>query len=114
MPFLHAPGDNLLHIQVGYRMHADAVLKHYAPDKNQAIHCMILCHTVCQMTLELRHLTTQVPQWLEELLTLVDRAYHKLMPHLTGYLACIIALFGNQPILCQRRTCRISSYRILV
>ena len=39
----NAPGDNMLHIPVGHRVDADKVLKHYAADKNQAIHCMISC-----------------------------------------------------------------------
>jgi hypothetical protein len=32
------------------------------------------------------------------------------MPHPIGYSACVIDLIGNQPILCQRRTWRVSSY----
>jgi len=42
---------------------------------------------------------------------LVGSAYRKLMPHPSqGYSACVIDLIGNQPILCQRRTWRVSSY----
>ena len=37
----------------------NVVSKHYAPDKNQAIHRMISCHTVPQTKLKLRHLTTR-------------------------------------------------------
>jgi len=51
-----APGDNKPRIPVGYRAHAGEVLKRYAPDKNQAIQCMVSCQTMCQMKLELRHL----------------------------------------------------------
>jgi len=37
----HAPVDNTPHLPVGYRAHAAEVLKHYTPDKNQAIQCMV-------------------------------------------------------------------------
>jgi len=57
-----APGDNIPRIPVGYHVHADEVLKHYAADKNQAIHCMIPCQTMCQMKLELRHLAIHLYQ----------------------------------------------------
>ena len=43
----HAPSDNMPRIPVGYRVHAAEVLKRYAPDKNQAIQCMISCQTMC-------------------------------------------------------------------
>jgi hypothetical protein len=45
----HAPSDNMLHIPVGYHVHAAKVLKCYAPDMNQAIQCMISYQTLCKM-----------------------------------------------------------------
>ena len=53
----HAPSDNTPCIPLGYRAHAAEVLKQYVPDKNQAIQLMVSCQTMCQMKLELRHLT---------------------------------------------------------
>jgi len=44
----------------------------------------------------------------------VGSAYSELMLHPKGYLACIIDLIGDQPILCVQRTWRVSSYRICV
>jgi len=58
----HVPGDIMPRIPVAYRVHADEVLKCFAPDKNQAIHHMISCQTMCQMKLELRHLTIHLSQ----------------------------------------------------
>jgi hypothetical protein len=71
-------------------------------------------HAVCQTELELRHLAICLYQLLEHLLILVGSAYRKLMSHHLGYLACITDLIGDQPILCQRRSWRVSSYRIQV
>jgi len=51
-----APSDKMPCIPVGYSVHAAEVSKGFTPDKNQAIQCMILCQTMCQMKLELRHL----------------------------------------------------------
>ena len=47
----HASGDNLPRIPVGYRIHADEVLKRYSPDYDRAIHRIISCQIVCQMKL---------------------------------------------------------------
>ena len=58
----HAPSDNMPPIPAGYRIHADEVLKRFAPDKNQVIHRMISCQTMCQMKLELRHLAIHAHQ----------------------------------------------------
>jgi hypothetical protein len=57
----HAPGDTTPCILVSYRGHATEVLKRYAPDKNQAIQCMVSCQAMCQMKLELRHLIILKP-----------------------------------------------------
>jgi len=84
----------------------NVVSKHYAPDKNQAIHRMISCHTVPQnlnlnLDILLPVIVTVVGTSANKL---VGSAYRKLlMPHLTGYLACVIDLIGDQLILCQRR-----------
>jgi len=56
-----APGDQTPRILVGYRAHAAVVLERYAPNRNQAIQCMVSCQTVCQMKLELRHLAILEP-----------------------------------------------------
>jgi hypothetical protein len=37
----HAPGDNMPRISAGYHCHADEELKRFAPDKDQAIDCLI-------------------------------------------------------------------------
>ena len=58
----HAPGDNIPRIPVGYHVHAGKILECYAPDKNQAIHRMISCQTMCLMKLELRNHAVHVSQ----------------------------------------------------
>jgi len=79
-----APGDILPHIPDCYRTHADKVLKHYAPDYNQAFNCLESFQTMCHTKLELRHLVIRLHQQLNHLLILVDGAYHKLLPHPKG------------------------------
>jgi len=58
------------------------VSKHYAPDKNQAIHRMILCHTLCWLSFQF---TTSYYLFVTVVGTsankLVSSAYRKLMPH---------------------------------
>jgi hypothetical protein len=60
------------------------------------------------------HLAISLWQLLEHLPILVSSTYHKLMPHLEGYVACAIGLIGDQPTVCQHRTPCVSSYRIRV
>jgi len=46
----------------GLSCSCNVVSKRYAPNKNQAIHRMISCQTICQMELVLRHLTIRMYQ----------------------------------------------------
>jgi len=83
----------------------NVVSKHYAPDKNQAIRRVISCHTL--RLISLNFMTSYYP-----FATVVGTSANKLVGStyrnscLTslGYLACVIDIIGNQPILCQRRT----------
>ena len=82
----------------------NVVSKHYAPDKNLAIRRMISYHTLlylsfnCDILLPVCNSSWYVHQQISW------QRLSQLMPHLLkGYLACVIDLIGNQPILCQRR-----------
>jgi hypothetical protein len=67
-------------IPVGISLHADVVLKQYAPDKNQAIYRMMSCQRMGQLKLNLRQLTICLPRQLDHLPILVASTYCKLMP----------------------------------
>jgi hypothetical protein len=58
----YMPGDNWPRIPVGCHVQVDEVLRCYASEKNQAIHRVISCQTMCQMRLELRHLAMHLLQ----------------------------------------------------
>jgi len=47
--------------------------------------------------------TSRIP-FVRQLEHQLVSAYRKSMPHPKGYLACIIDLIGDQPIVCQHST----------
>jgi hypothetical protein len=110
----HGPRQNMPCILEHECLPAFVVLKHYAPDKKQAINRMRLCLTLYSMRHELGHITNYSTQQLELHPILLGSAYRKLMPDHIGHLACIKYIIGNKPILKPCRTLPISSYRLQV
>jgi len=112
----NAPGDKCHASLIGYRVHATWF---------QSITLLIIIrpsvawyHIILALLLPLIswHLTTRVCDSSWYVCQQISwQRLSQLMPHpYQGYSACVIDLIGDQPILCQRRTWRVSSYRIRV
>ena len=107
----HAPSDKVPHIPIGYCVHAMWF---------QSIMLLIRIRP----SIAWYHVR-QCVRWnlnLDILLPVCDSSWNvchwqrlsQLMPNPKGNVPCVIDSIGDQPIRCQHRTWRISSYRIRV